>query len=156
MTKDEIPDPQKLQIRLSNNGTLMQNFNTSDMAHKIPRAASSGCPRSTPWSLATSSRPAPLRPPRAQPVRGQRDEDLELEIEGIGRLFAFNVKDELKRTWERRTRLQMHERAAAKNRRCLSGHHAAIDRQARAGRALISDRTLISARRSGPHRSAGE
>src|SRR5215813_10146055 len=37
VTKDEIPDPQKLQIRLWNNGTLMQNFNTSDMAHKIPR-----------------------------------------------------------------------------------------------------------------------
>ena len=37
VTKDEIPDPQKLQIRLYNNGTLMQNFNTSDMAHKIPR-----------------------------------------------------------------------------------------------------------------------
>ena len=37
VTKDEIPDPQKLQIRLYNNGVLMQNFNTSDMAHKIPR-----------------------------------------------------------------------------------------------------------------------
>src|SRR5260221_12284333 len=36
-TKDEVKDPQKLQIRLSNNGTLMQNFNTDDMAHKIPR-----------------------------------------------------------------------------------------------------------------------
>ena len=39
VTKDEIPDPQKLQIRLWNNGTLYQNFNTSDMAHKIPRSS---------------------------------------------------------------------------------------------------------------------
>src|ERR1700759_127683 len=31
VTKDEIRDPQKLQIRLWNNGTLMQNFNTDDM-----------------------------------------------------------------------------------------------------------------------------
>ena len=37
VTADEITDPQKLQIRLWNNGTLMQNFNTDDMAHKIPR-----------------------------------------------------------------------------------------------------------------------
>src|SRR5207302_10012434 len=37
VTKDEIRDPQKLQIRLWNNGTLMQNFNTDDMGHKIPR-----------------------------------------------------------------------------------------------------------------------
>ena len=38
---------------------------------------------------------------------------IELDIEGVGKL-AFNVKDELKRTWERRTRLQMHESAAQK------------------------------------------
>ena len=37
VTADEIPDPHKLQIRLWVNGTLKQNFNTSDMAHKIPR-----------------------------------------------------------------------------------------------------------------------
>ena len=30
VTADEIDDPQKLQIQLSNNGTLMQNFNTDD------------------------------------------------------------------------------------------------------------------------------
>jgi len=85
VTKDEIPDPQKLQIRLSNNGTLMQNFNTSDMAHKIPRG---------------------LNP-------FMDGDKIELEIEGVGKL-AFTVKDELKRKWERITRLQMHERAAQK------------------------------------------
>src|SRR5262249_620232 len=37
VTKDEIEDPHKLQVRLWNNGVLRQNFNTSDMAHKIPR-----------------------------------------------------------------------------------------------------------------------
>jgi len=35
VTADEIKDPLKLQIRLWNNGVLMQNFNTDDMAHKI-------------------------------------------------------------------------------------------------------------------------
>src|ERR1043165_778459 len=40
VTADEIRDPHKLQIRLWNNGVLMQNFNSSDMAHKIPRCIS--------------------------------------------------------------------------------------------------------------------
>ena len=37
VTKDEIEDPQRLQVRLWNNGALKQSFNTSDMAHGIPR-----------------------------------------------------------------------------------------------------------------------
>ncbi len=37
VTADEIADPHNLQIKLWVNGTLKQNFNTSDMAHKIPR-----------------------------------------------------------------------------------------------------------------------
>ncbi|MGH2363440.1 MAG: fumarylacetoacetate hydrolase family protein, partial [Chloroflexota bacterium] len=37
VTKDEIKDPQKLQITLTNNGVTYQDFNTDDMAHKIPR-----------------------------------------------------------------------------------------------------------------------
>src|SRR5213594_2980249 len=37
VTADEIRDPHKLQIRLSVNGEVKQNFNTSDVAHKIPR-----------------------------------------------------------------------------------------------------------------------
>src|SRR5258708_33813459 len=37
VTADEIADPQHLQLKLWVNGTLKQNFNTSDMAHKIPR-----------------------------------------------------------------------------------------------------------------------
>ncbi|MFB3097078.1 MAG: fumarylacetoacetate hydrolase family protein, partial [Dehalococcoidia bacterium] len=37
VTADEISDPLNLQIRLWVNGELKQNYNTSDMAHKIPR-----------------------------------------------------------------------------------------------------------------------
>src|SRR5207244_4389279 len=37
VTADEIADPHQRQIRLSVNGTVKQNFNTNDMAHKIPR-----------------------------------------------------------------------------------------------------------------------
>ncbi|MGH7037447.1 MAG: fumarylacetoacetate hydrolase family protein [Stellaceae bacterium] len=109
VTKDEIPDPQKLQIRLSNNGTVMQNFNTSDMAHKIPRCIEwlSSVHALEPGDIiATGTNHRGLNPF----MDGDR---IELDIERVGRL-AFTVKDELKRKWERITRLQMHERAAQK------------------------------------------
>ena len=109
VTKDEIPDPQKLQIRLSNNGTLMQNFNTSDMAHKIPRCIEwlSSIHTLEPGDIvATGTNHRGLNP-------FMDGDKIELDIEGVGRL-AFNVKDELKRKWDRRTRLQMHEAAAQK------------------------------------------
>ena len=109
VTADEIPDPQKLQIRLSNNGTLMQNFNTSDMAHKIPRCIEwlSSVHTLEPGDIiATGTNHRGLNPF----MDGDR---IELDIERVGKL-AFTVKDELKRKWERLTRLQMHERAAQK------------------------------------------
>src|SRR5438067_12025863 len=37
VTKDEIRDPQKLQVRSWYHGTSMQNFNTDDIGHNIPR-----------------------------------------------------------------------------------------------------------------------
>jgi 2-keto-4-pentenoate hydratase/2-oxohepta-3-ene-1,7-dioic acid hydratase in catechol pathway len=109
VTKDEIRDPGKLQIRLWNNGSLMQNFNTSDMAHKIPRCIE--------WLTSIHT----LEPgdiiATGTNHRGlnsfQDGDKIELEIDGLGRL-AFNIKDELKRTWGRETRLQMHEKATQK------------------------------------------
>ena len=35
VTKDEVPDPQTLQVKLWKNGELEQDYNTSDMAHSI-------------------------------------------------------------------------------------------------------------------------
>jgi 2-keto-4-pentenoate hydratase/2-oxohepta-3-ene-1,7-dioic acid hydratase in catechol pathway len=37
VTADEVSDPHQLSVKLWVNGVLKQNFNTSDMAHKIPR-----------------------------------------------------------------------------------------------------------------------
>jgi len=100
VTKDEIQDPQKLQIRLSNNGTLMQNFNTSDMAHKIPRCIE--------WlSSVHALEPGDIIATGTN-HRGlsgfQNGDRIEIETEGLGRLH-FNVRDDLKRTWGRETRL---------------------------------------------------
>ncbi len=104
VTADEIPDPQKLQVRLWNNGTLMQNFNTDDMAHDIPRCIEwmSTIHTLEPGDiLATGTNHRGLNP--------FMDGDLiEIEVDGLDRL-SFHIKDDLKRSWERVTRLQHHD-----------------------------------------------
>ncbi len=110
VTADEIRDPQKLQIRLWNNGTLMQNFNTDDMGHKIPRCIEwlTSIHTLEPGDIiATGTNHRGLNP-------FMDGDKVEIETEGLGRL-TFNIKDELKRKWERKTRLQMHEAAKEKS-----------------------------------------
>jgi len=120
VTADEIPDPHKLQIKLWVNGTLMQNFNTDDMAHKIPRCIEwvSSIHTLEPGDvLATGTNHRGLNP-------FHDGDKVEIEIEKVGRL-RFNVKDELKRTWARVTRLQHHEsKAEGVTTPQLTGKHA--------------------------------
>jgi 2-keto-4-pentenoate hydratase/2-oxohepta-3-ene-1,7-dioic acid hydratase in catechol pathway len=102
VTADEIPNPGNLQIRLSVNGVLKQNFNTSDMAHKIPRCVEfvSAIHALEPGDvLATGT--------NHRGLNAFQDGDLvELEVEGgLGKL-RVHVRDELKRTWTRETRLE--------------------------------------------------
>jgi 2-keto-4-pentenoate hydratase/2-oxohepta-3-ene-1,7-dioic acid hydratase in catechol pathway len=104
VTADEIPNPQKLQIRLWNNGKLMQDFNTDDMAHNIPRCIEwiSSIHTLEPGDLvATGTNHRGLNPFMDGDV-------IELETEGLGRL-TINVRDGLKRTWARQTRLERQE-----------------------------------------------
>ncbi len=105
VTADEIPDPQNLQVRLWVNGELKQDFNTSDMAHKIARCIE--------WVSAIH----PLEPGDVLATgtnhRGlssfQDGDRVELETEGLGRL-RVRVQDDLKRKWARDTRLQHAEK----------------------------------------------
>lgn len=101
VTADEIEDPHRLQVRLWNNGRLMQDFNTDDMAHKIPRCIEwvSAIQTLEPGDvLATGTNHRGLNP-------FQDGDRIELEVEGMGRLHV-TVQDDLKRTWARETRLQ--------------------------------------------------
>src|SRR5204863_10051494 len=94
VTADEIRDPHKLQIRLSVNGEVKQNFNTDDMAHKIPRCIEwvTSIHTLEPGDiLATGTNHRGL----SSFMDGDR---VELETEGLGKL-RINVRDELKRTW---------------------------------------------------------
>ena len=101
VTKDEIDEPQKLQITLKNNGVVMQNFNTDDMAHKIPRCVEfvSSIHTLEPGDvLATGTNHRGLNPFMDGDV-------IELEVEKVGKL-TIHIKDALKREWKRVTRLQ--------------------------------------------------
>jgi 2-keto-4-pentenoate hydratase/2-oxohepta-3-ene-1,7-dioic acid hydratase in catechol pathway len=101
VTADEIADPQNLNITLSNNGQVMQKFNTNDMAHQIPRCiewASSIHTLQPGDILATGT--------NHRGLHSFMDGDkIELTIEKVGTL-KINVKDEHKRTWARTTRSQ--------------------------------------------------
>ena len=101
VTADEIKEPLKLSVKLWNNGELKQNYNTSDMAHNIAK------------SIAFVSSMHTLMPgdilASGTNHRGlhafQNGDKIELEVEGCGRL-RINVRDDLKRTWSRETRLE--------------------------------------------------
>ena len=100
VTADEIPDPQNLSVKLWVNGELKQDFNTSDMAHKIPKAISwlSSIHALEPGDLiATGTNHRGLS-------SFQHGDKIELEVEMLGRL-TINVQDDLRRTWGRETRL---------------------------------------------------
>ena len=119
VTKDEIKDPHALQVRLWNNGTLRQNFNTSDMAHKIPRCIewASALHTLEPGDILASGT-------NHRGLHAFQDGDrIELEIDGLGRL-AFKVSDALKRTWSRETRLERQEKGLDPVAPQLSGKYA--------------------------------
>ena len=100
VTADEIPDPHKLQITLKVNGEVKQNFNTSDMAHKIPRCIEwiSSIHTLEPGDIIATGT-------NHRGLSGFQDGDkIELEVEKCGKL-TIHVKDDLKRTWGRETRL---------------------------------------------------
>jgi 2-keto-4-pentenoate hydratase/2-oxohepta-3-ene-1,7-dioic acid hydratase in catechol pathway len=101
VTADEVPDPHKLAVKLWNNGVLMQNFNSDDMAHNIPRCIewlSSIHTLSTGDILATGTNHRGLNP-------FMEGDTIELEVEKLGKL-TFEVRDDRNRTWDRITRLQ--------------------------------------------------
>src|SRR5213594_4354952 len=123
VTADEVSDPHKLQVRLWVNGTLKQNFNTSDMAHRIPRCIEwvSSIHTLEPGDvLATGTNHRGLS-------AFQHGDLIELETEGLGRL-RVHVRDDLKRTWARETRLERQEKKLEGTTPQLTGKYAPAPR----------------------------
>jgi len=105
VTADEVEDPQKLDVKLWVNGEIKQDFNTDDMAHNIRRCIEWATSIHTllPGDiLATGTNHRGLS-------SFQDGDVVELETEGMGRL-TFNIRDDLKRTWSRDTRLEHAEK----------------------------------------------
>ena len=120
VTADEVPDPLKLRVRLWNNGVLMQDYNTSDMANKPPRCIQwiSSIHTLEPGDIvALGTNHRGLNPF----MDGDR---IEMEVEGLGRL-RINVKDDLKRTWARETRGQRQAKNLPGTTPQLTGKYAA-------------------------------
>jgi 2-keto-4-pentenoate hydratase/2-oxohepta-3-ene-1,7-dioic acid hydratase in catechol pathway len=119
VTADEIPDPHSLQVRLWVNGELKQNFNTSDMAHKIPRVVEwvSSIHTLEPGDIIATGT-------NHRGLSAMQDGDaVDMEVEGLGRLH-LNVRDDLKRTWARETRLERMEKGLEGTTPQLTGKYA--------------------------------
>ncbi|MDA0733690.1 MAG: fumarylacetoacetate hydrolase family protein [Chloroflexi bacterium] len=119
VTADEIADPLNLQLKLSVNGGLKQNFNSSDMAHKIPKLME--------WVTSIHT----LEPgdvvatgTNHRGLSALMDGDtVEMEIDGLGKL-QLNVRDDLKRTWSRETRLDRMQKGLEGTTPQLTGKYA--------------------------------
>ena len=119
VTADEIDDPKNLDIKLWVNEDLKQSFNTDDMAHKIPRIIEwvSSIHELEPGDvIATGTNHRGLS-------ALQNDDKVELEVQGLGTLH-FNVLDDLKRSWDRTTRLEMQEQGKEGTTPQVSGKYA--------------------------------
>jgi len=119
VTADEIADPHKLQVRLSVNGIVKQDFSTADMANKIPRCIEwvSSIHHLDPGDIiATGTNHGGLNPFMDGDV-------VELEIQGLGQL-KISIRDDLKRTWARETRLERHRKKLPAITPQLSGKYA--------------------------------
>ena len=119
VTADEIKEPHKLQVRLSVNGVVKQNYNTSDMANKIPRCIEwiSGIHELEPGDvLATGTNHRGLS-------ALQNGDTVELEIDGLGKLVV-KIQDDLSRTWARETRLEREQKGLKGYTPQLTGKYA--------------------------------
>ena len=96
VTRDEVPNPQDVLVQLWDDGELRGDFRTSDMAHSIAESIGfvSSLESVSPGDLLYTGT-------NHQGLGAMQDgETIDVEIELVGRL-SFNVKDPLKRRWQR-------------------------------------------------------
>jgi 2-keto-4-pentenoate hydratase/2-oxohepta-3-ene-1,7-dioic acid hydratase in catechol pathway len=96
VTADEISDPNNLWVQFWNNGELRHNYNTDDMEHRVPAIVEFAS------SIMTLKSGDVISCGTNHEGLGflQDGESVKICIHGIGEMI-LNVKDPLKRTWER-------------------------------------------------------
>ena len=127
VTADEIADPYSIALKLWVNGVLKQDFPATDMAHNIARCISwvSSIHTLEPGDiLATGTNHRGLN-------SIQHDDTIELECTHLGRL-AIKVRDDLRRTWPRDTRLERTSKGLSPLPPQTSGKYAATETKASA------------------------
>ena len=88
VTKDEIKDPNNLQMTLTLNGEVMQSTKTDDMIFKLPELISyfSQWYQFNPGDIVTTGSPAGVGFGRDPKVFMKPGDVVEVEVEGIGKL----------------------------------------------------------------------
>lgn len=96
VTADEIADPNDLHVQFWNNGELRHNYTTDDMEHRVPEIVEFAT------TIMTMHTGDLISCGTNHEGLGfvQDGEQVEVAIAGIGRM-KLNVRDPLKRTWER-------------------------------------------------------
>ena len=96
VTRDEIADPEKLQITLSVDGELRVNYNTDDLAHSIAESIEyvAAIEEISPGDVLFMGT-------NHQGLGAMQDGDsIEVGVESVGS-FSFTVSDPLRRRWPR-------------------------------------------------------
>jgi 2-keto-4-pentenoate hydratase/2-oxohepta-3-ene-1,7-dioic acid hydratase in catechol pathway len=96
VTADEIEDPNRLHVRLWNDGELRHDYSTDDMEHGVPELIEFTTAIMTLYSgdiIACGTNHEGLG-------AIQHGEHIEIEIEGVGRM-GLDVQDPLGRVWDR-------------------------------------------------------
>jgi 2-keto-4-pentenoate hydratase/2-oxohepta-3-ene-1,7-dioic acid hydratase in catechol pathway len=109
VTAEEIPDPQKLQIRLWNNDEPRHDFPTSDMAHQIRELVSE-------FSKITTLEPGDVVATGVnhQQIGAVQHGDLiRMEITGLGPPLVIRISDQSNREWPRGIDTEMAARVIA-------------------------------------------
>jgi 2-keto-4-pentenoate hydratase/2-oxohepta-3-ene-1,7-dioic acid hydratase in catechol pathway len=88
VTRDEIADPNKLAIRCTINGQMMQDASTADMIYDVPALIASLSSTMTlqPGAIILTGTPHGVGMGRTPPVWLKPGDRVAVEIEGIGRL----------------------------------------------------------------------
>ena len=94
VTADEVPNPNALAIGTRLNGQIMQEANTSEMIFDVPAliAFLSGSTTLLPGTVILTGTPSGVGMARKPPVWLEEGDEVEVEIEGLGKLRNRVVK----------------------------------------------------------------
>jgi acylpyruvate hydrolase len=96
VTRDEIPDPNALQLKTTLNGQVMQNSNTAEMIFNVAFTVSyiSQIATLEPGDVILTGTPEGIGGTRNPPVLMQAGDTISVEIEGLGTLTNAVIDEE--------------------------------------------------------------